>query len=253
MGWDGMGWDSIGGFTRVVYADEINREGLGELPINTPNARYLIAVSGIPGSGKTTLAATITKRLNALQTNHSNKTSLPPIAGFIPMDGYHLTRAQLSAMPDPAHAHARRGAASHSTVHHSSHLSRRSVNLLPPPPSQSTHPSFDHALKDPKENDIPIEPTTKILVFEGNYLSLDKEPWRSAAAKLMDQLWFVEVDFEVAKRRLIPRHVKAGIAKDETEAEKRVVENDLVNGEDIVRDRMTVHEIIVSTDDEAWK
>ena len=27
------------------------------------------------------------------------------------MDGYHLTRAQLSAMPDPAHAHARRGAA----------------------------------------------------------------------------------------------------------------------------------------------
>lgn len=69
----------------------------------------------------------------------------------------------------------------------------------------------------------------------------------------MDQLWFVEVDFEVAKRRLIPRHVKAGIAKDEMEAEKRVVENDLVNGEDIVRDRMTVHEIIVSTDDEAWK
>ncbi|KAG4029528.1 hypothetical protein MFRU_015g00690 [Monilinia fructicola] len=217
-----------------------------------PNARYLIAVSGIPGSGKTTLAATITKRLNALQTNHSNKTSLPPIAGFIPMDGYHLTRAQLSAMPDPAHAHARRGAAF--TFDGSSFLSLIQKIREPITPSTITihAPSFDHALKDPKENDIPIEPTTKILVFEGNYLSLDKEPWRSAA-KLMDQLWFVEVDFEVAKRRLIPRHVKAGIAKDETEAEKRVVENDLVNGEDIVRDRMTVHEIIVSTDDEAWK
>lgn len=202
--------------------------------------------------GKTTLAATITKRLNALQTNHSNKTSLPPIAGFIPMDGYHLTRAQLSAMPDPAHAHARRGAAF--TFDGSSFLSLIQKIREPITPSTITihAPSFDHALKDPKENDIPIEPTTKILVFEGNYLSLDKEPWRSAA-KLMDQLWFVEVDFEVAKRRLIPRHVKAGIAKDEMEAEKRVVENDLVNGEDIVRDRMTVHEIIVSTDDEAWK
>ncbi|RAL64406.1 hypothetical protein DID88_001882 [Monilinia fructigena] len=217
-----------------------------------PNARYLIAVSGIPGSGKTTLAATITKRLNALQTNHSNKTSLPPIAGFIPMDGYHLTRAQLSAMPDPIHAHARRGAAF--TFDGPSFLSLIQKIREPITPSTITihAPSFDHALKDPKENDIPIEPTTRILVFEGNYLSLDKEPWRSAA-KLMDQLWFVEVDFEVAKRRLIPRHVKAGIAKDETEAEKRVVENDLVNGEDVVRNRMSVHEVIVSTDDEAWK
>ncbi|KAI9643111.1 hypothetical protein NHQ30_008846 [Ciborinia camelliae] len=168
------------------------------------------------------------------------------------MDGYHLTRAQLSAMPDPVHAHARRGAAF--TFDGDSFLSLIRQIREPISPSTITihAPSFDHALKDPKENDIPIEPTTRILVFEGNYLSLDKEPWRSAA-KLMDQLWFVEVDFEVAKRRLIPRHVKAGIAGDEVEAEKRVVENDLVNGEEIVRDRMVVHEVIVSTDDAAWK
>ncbi|QSZ33190.1 hypothetical protein DSL72_002776 [Monilinia vaccinii-corymbosi] len=234
---------------RVARLTEKVWENFQSIP---PNARYLVAVSGIPGSGKTTLAATITKRLNALQAAHSNNTSLPPIAGFIPMDGYHLTRAQLSAMPDPAHAHARRGAAF--TFDGSSFLSL--IQQIREPITHSTitirAPSFDHALKDPKENDIAIEPTTRILIFEGNYLSLDKEPWRSAA-KLMDQLWFVEVDFEVAKGRLIPRHVKAGIAENETEAEKRVVENDLVNGEEIVRHRMVVHEVIVSTDDEAWK
>ncbi|KAF7904921.1 uncharacterized protein EAF01_005443 [Botrytis porri] len=217
-----------------------------------PNSRYLIAISGIPGSGKTTLAATITKRLNALQDAHSNKTSLPPIAGFIPMDGYHLTRAQLSAMPDPAHAHARRGA--EFTFDGPAFLSL--IQRLREPLTTSTitihAPSFDHALKDPKANDIPIEPTTRILVFEGNYLSLNKEPWRSAA-KLMDQLWFVDVDFEVAKKRLIPRHVKAGIAENEEDAEKRVVENDLVNGEEIVKGRMEVDEVIVSTNDVAWK
>lgn len=83
-------------------------------------------------------------------------------------------------------------------------------------------------------------------------MSLNKEPW-SSAAKLMDQLWFVDVDFEVAKKRLIPRHVRAGIAANEEEAERRAVENDLVNGEEIVKGRLEVHEVIVSRDDVAWK
>lgn len=168
------------------------------------------------------------------------------------MDGYHLTRAQLSAMPDPAHAHARRGA--EFTFDGPAFLSLIQRLREPLTPSTVTihAPSFDHALKDPKANDIPIEPTTRILIFEGNYLSLNKEPWRSAA-KLMDQLWFVDVDFEVAKKRLIPRHVKAGIAENEEDAEKRVVENDLVNGEEIVKGRMEVDEVIVSKNDVVWK
>lgn len=70
----------------------------------------------------------------------------------------------------------------------------------------------------------------------------------------MDELWFVEVDFETARKRLVPRHVKAGIAKDEEDARKRVDENDLVNGREIVDGRMEgVHEVIVSRDDDAWK
>jgi pantothenate kinase len=49
-------------------------------------------------------------------------------------------------------------------------------------------PSFDHALKDPIYNDIPISPTTRIVIFEGLYLSLNIKPWSQAAA-LMDELW----------------------------------------------------------------
>jgi pantothenate kinase len=90
------------------------------------------------------------------------------------------------------------------------------------------------------------------LVFEGNYLSLDKEPWREAAG-LMDELWFVDVDFELARQRLVPRHVKAGIARNEKEAEKRIRENDLVNGQEIVSGRMEVHEFIISKEDERLK
>lgn len=36
---------------------------------------------------------------------------MPPPAAFIPMDGYHFSRKELDAMPDPKFAHDRRGAA----------------------------------------------------------------------------------------------------------------------------------------------
>jgi pantothenate kinase len=168
------------------------------------------------------------------------------------MDGYHLTRAQLSAMPDPETAHARRGAVF--TFDSSSLLSL--VTLLRAPLTASTPtyfaPSFDHAIKDPVEDDIPISPTSRILVLEGNYLSLGKGEWKDIA-ELMDELWFVEVEEEVAGRRLVPRHVKAGIAKDEESAWKRVWENDLVNGKEIVEGRVEVTEVIFSREDEGWK
>ena len=109
-------------------------------------------------------------------------------------------------------------------------------------------PSFDHAIKDPVANDIPIHPTARIVIFEGNYLSLNKGLWKKAAG-LMDSLWFVQVDFEVARRRLVKRHVMAGIARDEEEAGRRADENDLVNGKEIVEDRLDVQEVIISRED----
>ncbi|KAH6674488.1 phosphoribulokinase/uridine kinase [Halenospora varia] len=212
-----------------------------------PDQRLLIAISGIPGSGKTTLAKEVTTRLNALNT-----TSTTPMAAFIPMDGYHLSRAQLSSMPNPVLAHDRRGAAF--TFDGSAFLSLVKAIRIPLTPTSLPlyAPSFDHALKDPVLDDIPILPTSRVIVFEGNYLSLNKEPWKEAAG-LMDELWFVEVDFEIAGRRLVPRHVKAGIAADEEGAWKRVRENDLVNGQEIVYFRMDgVHEVVVSREDDAW-
>lgn len=168
------------------------------------------------------------------------------------MDGYHLTRAQLAAMPDPEHAFARRGAAFTFDPDKFLTLVKTLREELTPKTKTVYAPSFDHAVKDPVENDIPILPTSRVIFFEGNYLSLNKEPWKNAA-ELMDELWFVEVDFETARKRLIRRHVRAGIAKDEAEADKRARENDLVNGREIVDCRMDVQEIVISKEDPAWE
>lgn len=217
-----------------------------------PSKRYLIAVSGIPGSGKTTLAAVVATRLNQLHAKQSPGAHMGnPLAAFVPMDGYHLSRRQLDAMPDPVSAHARRGAAF--TFDGESFLSLVKKLREPICPESSTlyAPSFDHSLKDPVADDIAIAPSVRLIVFEGNYLSLNQSPWKDAA-ELMDELWFVNVDFEVARSRLIYRHVKAGIAKDKKEAERRADENDLVNGRDILSNRLDVHEVVQSRDDKTW-
>lgn len=199
------------------------------------------------------MAALVTNRINALADDQSPGLASEHVAAFIPMDGYHLTRAQLSAMPDPDTAHARRGA--DFTFDAPAYL-ELIKQLRKPLCAESTTiyaPSFDHAVKDPVADDIPVHPSARILIFEGLYLSLGTAApeWKDAA-EMMDELWFVEVDMARAKRRLTFRHLKAGLADSEEAAARRAEENDLVNGQQIIEGRMQVHEVIESIEDETW-
>nr|OQO26678.1 hypothetical protein B0A51_07678 [Rachicladosporium sp. CCFEE 5018] len=220
----------------------------------TPRSRrLLIAVSGIPGSGKTTLAIKVAKGLNELYAD-TNPGLGPHIAAFLPMDGYHLTRAQLSAMSDPGTAHARRGAAFTFDAPAFLALVKQLRKPLLPETKTIHAPSFDHAAKDPVADDITIAPSQRIVVLEGNYLSLGKgAPEWKEAAELMDELWFVDVAEDVAKKRLIERHVASGVAKDAEEAARGADENDLINGREIVNGRLDVHEVVYSQDDDNWR
>ena len=208
----------------------------------------MVGIAGIPGSGKTTFSQIITKRLNA--RSEASGPSSPPPAAFLPMDGFHLSRAQLDGMPDPANSHARRGAAF--TFDAAKFLSV--VQKLRESPISSQPilaPSFDHAVKDPKEDDIAVAPAQRIVVVEGNYVALKQPVWEDAAA-LFDELWFVEVGFDVARERLASRHVRAGIVTRLEDGYKRADENDLVNGREIVENRMPLQEVIVSKEDNLW-
>lgn len=154
-------------------------------------------------------------------------------------------------MEDPETAHARRGAYFTFDAPKFLELVRSLRREVGPESQPILAPSFDHAVKDPRDDDIPILPTHRIVVLEGNYLALDMDVWRDASA-LLDERWFVEVDFDVARKRLRERHVRAGIAKDLEEGDRRATENDLVNGDEIVRNRLKVDEVVQSREDGTW-
>ena len=190
--------------------------------------------------------------LNAIHNEQAPGCASTPIATSLPMDGYHLSRAQLSAMPDPTAAHRRRGAAFTFDDKAFFELVKKLREPLLPESKTVYAPSFDHGIKDPVADDIPIPPASRIVILEGNYLSLNQGFWKQAAG-LMDELWFIKVDFEMARRRLVVRHVAAGIAMNKEEAGNRADEIDLVNGRQIIDQRLEVHETIISKEDESWR
>ena len=155
-------------------------------------------------------------------------------------------------MPNAEEAVFRRGAAFTFDGDKFVKLVQKVRKPLEPGTSTIYAPSFDHAVKDPVEDDIPIAPTTRVVIFEGLYTMLDREPWRDAAA-LMDELWFIEVPMEVAIVRLVKRHVASGISPDPEHARIRVLESDMRNGREILEHRLPVQEIIESIEDDSWK
>lgn len=214
----------------------------------------MIAVAGIPGSGKTTLAKKVVEGLNARHHQTANLATPADegVAQAVPLDGYHLTRAQLAAMPDPKEAAYRRGAPFTFDGEKYLRLVQRVRERILPETATIRAPSFDHAIKDPVEDDIAIPPTAMIVVFEGLYVALDDGAWCSAA-ELMDMLWFVDVSVEVAIERLVKRHVASGIALDAESARRRVLESDMDNGRYILEHRMPVQEMIPSIEDDDWR
>lgn len=81
---------------------------------------------------------------------------------------------------------------------------------------------------------------------------LNKAPW-SEAAGLMDLRWFVSVDPAVARVRLARRHVATGIVANLEEGDRRAVENDLPNGQEVMRLLVPeVDEVVTSREDGSW-
>ena len=191
------------------------------------SSRLLVGISGIPASGKSTLAKLVVDKINEAAGKPDPSSHGP--ATLIGLDGWHLTRAQLDAMPDPKLAHDRRGV--HWTFDGNGYVAF--VESLHEPVSRDsksqrviTAPTFDHAIKDPEPDSVAVLPTHRLVVIEGLYTFLSIDPW-GRAGKLLDERWFIDIDIAEATRRIVKRHVLTGVAKDTDEAVWRAENNDM--------------------------
>ena len=189
----------------------------------TPQRRWIVGIAGLPGSGKSTIA-------QALATG-VNRAVGAPVAMALGMDGFHLTRAQLRAFPDPETALLRRGAP---WTFDPQGLAQRLALLRSQPAQALTWPGFEHGVGDPVADAIGVPPAVRLVLLEGLYLLHDDHGWDLRSA--MDACWFLDVPMDLAMARLTARHLAAwGITRDEALA--RIARNDGLNAETVWRSR----------------
>jgi pantothenate kinase len=178
-----------------------------ESSIRERNAQF-VALAGIPGAGKSTVAAELQKRF--------------PRAVVLPMDGYHLPRHQLDTRV------ARRRGAPHTFA--KNELRADLVRLKET--GAGAFPIFDHTHGDPIENAVHVDPQMRPVLVEGLYLLM--ADWRVAA--LFDLRVFLDCSLDVAMERVAARHIACGLAADSAAAQWRVETNDRLNAELILAD-----------------
>ncbi|KAJ5067234.1 kinase-related protein [Anaeramoeba ignava] len=194
------------------------------LPSNN-KSRIMISLSGIPGSGKTTLVSLIEKEL-------SKKIKCVALS----MDGFHYYKKDLDNFPNPQLAHKRRGAPFTFNVE----LFQNKLKEIFEWKTKEDfifYPSFDHIDQDPKENKIKIQKDHKVIFVEGNYLCLDEPVWKDLSL-YFDYVWFLECDIDVAMKRIYKRHVKAKLCQTLDESIQKTEFNDRPNAELILEKRI---------------
>ena len=79
------------------------------------------------------------------------------------------------------------------------------------------------------------------MITEGNYLLLDEPPW-TAVRRLLDEVWWVELDAAERRRRLVARHVRWG--KTPAAAERFVAESDEANARAVAPGRECADRVV---------
>lgn len=156
--------------------------------------RAILGIAGPPGAGKTTLARAL---VGALEERE------PGLAVHVPMDGFHLADVELARLgradrkgaPDTFDAEGYRAL-----------LQRLRTDGC----SETVYaPAFDRELEQPVAGSIPVDPSARLVVSEGNYLLLPDARWSAARAHCAE-VWWVNAPAAERTRRLELRHVRFG-------------------------------------------
>ena len=164
--------------------------------------RTVLGITGAPGAGKSTLTSLLLHRLRADLGDDA--------VGHLPMDGFHLADVQL----DRLGRRDRKGAPDTFDVDgYVAALER----LHAQPDRTIFAPGFERDLEQPIAAATVIPPSARFVVTEGNYLLLPDGGWEHVRP-LLAEVWFVDVDDDLRRARLVQRHEEFGKSPDEARA-----------------------------------
>ena len=190
----------------MTSSDYISSEDLVEL-INRQTSfpsRFILAISGPPGSGKSTISSLIAN-------------SLGECAKIVPMDGFHLENQRLKDL----NLFHRKGSPKTFDAYGFLELIRniRKKESL-------TFPIFNRDADETIKDAETLCPKHKIIIIEGNYLLLNKHPW-SDLKEYFDLSIYLEVSDIKLEKRLTDRWIEHGL--DPISASVRAINNDMAN------------------------
>jgi pantothenate kinase len=186
--------------------------------------RAILGVTGPPGSGKSTLAALIVQLLDPDGRRVAN----------VPMDGFHLADDALVRLG----RRDRKGAID--TFDGDGYLAL--LRRVRTETDRTVYaPAFERTIEQPIAGSIAIEPATRLVVTEGNYLLAPAAPWPEVRAAI-DEVWYCDADAALRRERLVARHIQFG--KPEPEARRWVEQVDEVNARQIAETRASADLVI---------
>lgn len=156
--------------------------------LESTDGRVVIGLAGAPGAGKSTVAAALVEAV--------------PGAVIVPMDGYHLAHSVLTARGD---VEAKGAPQTFDADGYVALLQRIRAGS----PRTIWAPEFRREIEDGIAGALAVQPDTRLVITEGNYLLLAEEPW-AQVRELCDEVWFVEPAEQLRVERLAARHVQFG-------------------------------------------
>jgi pantothenate kinase len=204
--------------TEAVATEEAAADAVA-LASAASGRRVILGLAGPPGAGKSTLARAI--------VGYAQELAGDKWAAYVPMDGYHLSNAQLKRIG----LENRKGApATFDVDGYAAMLARLAADRG----TDVYVPDYDRRLHEPVAARLLVPAPARLVVTEGNYLALDDSCWR-AARRHIDQLWYVEAPDALRAERLIARQVAGG--RDAQAARQWVERSDYLNGELVKRSK----------------
>lgn len=185
---------------------------LAEYLLDRDESRLLVAITGAPGCGKSTLAAELARRLNA-----QGRKSI-----VVPMDGFHLDNGILETRG----LKPRKGAPE--TFDAPGFL--RLVHALKTG-EEVFAPVFDRSRDLAIAGAVAVPVAAKVVIVEGNYLMFDEAPW-SELADLWDVTARLDVPMPELRARLIHRWLALNYSR--AVATRRAEGNDIPNAQRVI-------------------